>query len=221
MKKTFILAVLSALILNTHVFSQSQGSITGTVVDKSGNIPIESADVSLLNSADSTLVKGTSSDKDGKFTFSGIPFGRYTVRANFIGYSTMNIKGVVVSSDKPEVTLDPIKLTSGTTTTEEILVETEKSAIQFDGDKKIFNVAQNPMNQTGSAIELLKNIPSVSVDADGNVSLRGNTNVKITVDGRPFGLEGQNRSALLEQIPANQIESIELVTNPSSKYKAE
>lgn len=221
MKKTFILAVLSALILNIHVFSQSVGSISGTVVDKSGNIPIESADVSLLNSGDSTLVKGISSDKDGKFTFSGIPFGKYTVRANFIGYSTMNIKGVIISQDKAAVTLDPIKLTSGTTTTEEILVETEKSAIQFDGDKKIFNVAQNPMNQTGSAIELLKNIPSVSVDADGNVSLRGNTNVKITVDGRPFGLEGQNRSALLEQIPANQIESIELVTNPSSKYEAE
>ncbi len=220
-KKLFLFLVLSAIIFNISIFSQSTGSISGTVVDKSGGAPIESADVTLLNTGDSSVIKGTATDKEGKFTFTGIPFGKYTVRANFVGYSTMNVKGVVVSSDKPSVTLDPIKITAGTTTTEEILVETEKSAIQFDGDKKIFNVGQNPMSQSGSLVELLKNIPSVSVDADGNVSLRGNSNVKITVDGRPFGLEGQNRSALLEQIPANQIESIELITNPSSKYEAE
>jgi outer membrane receptor protein involved in Fe transport len=220
-KKIFFALALLALIFNFDSFSQGNGSISGIVVDKSGGVPIESADVSLLNSGDSSVVKGTTTDKEGKFTFTGIPFGKYTVRANFVGYSTMNVKGVVVSQDKPTVTLDPIKITAGTTTTEEILVETEKSAIQFDGDKKIFNVGQNPMSQSGSLVELLKNIPSVSVDADGNVSLRGNSNVKITVDGRPFGLEGQNRAALLEQIPANQIESIELVTNPSSKYEAE
>jgi outer membrane receptor protein involved in Fe transport len=220
-KKIALVLVLSALFVNINIFSQNTGSISGTVVDKSGGLPIESADVSLLNAGDSTVIKGTAADKEGKFTFTGIPYGKYTVRANFVGYSIMNFKGVTVSSDKPNVTLDPIKLTAGTTTTEEILVETEKSAIEFDGDKKVFNMSQNPMNQTGSAIELLKNIPSVSVDADGNVSLRGNTNVKITVDGRPFGMDGQNRSALLEQIPANQIESVELVTNPSSKYEAE
>jgi outer membrane receptor protein involved in Fe transport len=220
-KKIALVLVLSALFVNINIFSQNTGSISGTVVDKSGGLPIESADVSLLNAGDSTVIKGTAADKEGKFTITGIPYGKYTVRANFVGYSIMNVKGVTVSSDKPNVTLDPIKLTAGTTTTEEILVETEKSAIEFDGDKKVFNMSQNPMNQTGSAIELLKNIPSVSVDADGNVSLRGNTNVKITVDGRPFGMDGQNRSALLEQIPANQIESVELVTNPSSKYEAE
>lgn len=220
-KKFFIIAVLSLFIFTYYSAAQNSGTITGIVVDKNGNTPIESADVTLFKSGDSTVVKGTATDKEGKFSFTDIPFGKYTVRANFVGYSTMNVKGIVLSADKSSHTLEPVKLSSGTATTEEIVVETEKSAITFDGDKKVFNVGQNPMSQSGSLADLLKNIPSVSVDADGNVSLRGNTNVKITVDGRPFGLDGQNRSTLLEQIPANQIESIELVTNPSSKYEAE
>jgi outer membrane receptor protein involved in Fe transport len=219
------ISILSVLFLFIFTFSTAAqtttGTISGTVVDKSGGQPIESADVTLLQASDSTVVKGTTTDKDGKFSFTDIPFGKYSVRSNFVGYSTVNAKGIVLSAENNQVTLDPLKLNSGSTTTEEILVETQKSFVQFDGDKKVFNVSQNPMNQSGSLIELLKNIPSVSVDADGNVSLRGNTNVKITVDGRPFGLDGQNRSQLLEQIPANQIESVELVTNPSSKYEAE
>lgn len=221
MKKILILVLFVSVFVHSNFAQNQTGSISGTVVDKTGNLPLESADVTLLKAGDSSVVKGTSTDNTGKFTFTDISYGKYTVRANLVGYSIMNVKGVTISADKPAVTLDPIKLTSGTTTTEEILVETEKSPIQITGDKKIFNVSQNPMSQSGSLMELLKNIPSVSVDADGNVSLRGNTNVKITVDGRPFGMEGQNRSTLLEQIPANQIESIELVTNPSSKYEAE
>lgn len=220
-KKFFISLVLSLSIFTYYSAAQNSGSINGIVVDKNGNVPIESADVTLFKAGDSTVVKGTATDKEGKFSFTDIPFGKYTVRANFVGFSTMNVKGIVLSAEKSSHTLEPVKLSSGTATTEEIVVETEKSAITFDGDKKVFNVGQNPMSQSGSLADLLKNIPSVSVDADGNVSLRGNTNVKITVDGRPFGLDGQNRSTLLEQIPANQIESIELVTNPSSKYEAE
>lgn len=221
MKKSQVFALVLILFFFSSTLLSQTGSITGTVIDKQANIPLEAADVTLLKSGDSSVVKGIATDKDGKFSFTDIPFGSYTVRANLVGYSIMNVKGIIINSDKPIMTLEPIKLNPGTTTTEEILVETEKSAITFDGDKKVFNVGQNPMSQTGSAIELLKNIPSVSVDADGNVSLRGNSNVKITVDGRPFGMDGQNRGALLEQIPANQIESIELVTNPSSKYEAE
>jgi uncharacterized surface anchored protein len=91
-KKIFFALALLALIFNFDSFSQGNGSISGIVVDKSGGVPIESADVSLLNSGDSSVVKGTTTDKEGKFTFTGIPFGKYTVRANFVGYSTMMLK---------------------------------------------------------------------------------------------------------------------------------
>lgn len=220
--KYFLFSVLIIFTFTVQIFTQNTtGTISGSVVDKSSGTPIESADVTLLNAADSTVFKGTATDKEGKFIFKDIPFGKYSLRSNLVGYSTVSVKGINLTSSNSSIILDPVKLSSGSVTTEEILVETEKSAIQFEGDKKVFNVSQNPMNSSGSLIELLKNIPSVSVDADGNVSLRGNTKVKITVDGRPFGLDGQNRSQLLEQIPANQVESVELVTNPSSKYEAE
>ena len=220
--KSFVFQALVFLFLNGSIFSQNPaGKISGIVIDKSTQAPIESADVTLLNAKDSSIIKGTATDKEGKFEFSDIPLGSYIVKANFVGYNFVNVKGIVLTENKPSVALEPTKLSVGTATTEEILVETEKSSIQFEGEKKVFNVSQNPMSQSGSLADLLKNIPSVSLDADGNVSLRGNSNVKITVDGRPFGLDGQNRSQLLEQIPANSIESIELITNPSSKYEAE
>lgn len=220
--KIFILLVLSNFIFSDQILTQnSTGTISGVVIDKNSRIPIESADVTLLNASDSSVFLGTTTDNNGKYLFKEIPLGIYSLRSNFIGYSTVNIKGIILNISNSNIILDPVKLSSGSVTTEEILVETEKSAIQFEGDKKVFNVSQNQLNQSGSLIELLKNIPSVSVDSDGNISLRGNSNVKITVDGRPFGLDGQNRSQLLEQLPANQIESVELVTNPSSKYEAE
>ncbi len=217
--RNFIL-FLALLLQSIAVFSQT-GKISGTVVDKTTQASIESADVTLLSGKDSVLIKGTSTDKDGKFEFTDVPYGQYVVKANLIGYSFANVRGITLSADKPDAVLDPIKLAAGTTTTEEILVESEKSAIQFEADKKVFNVGQNPINQSGSLVDVLKNIPSVSVDAEGNVSLRGNTDVKILVDGRPFGMEGQNRATLLEQIPANLIDNVEVITNPSSKYEAE
>jgi len=220
--KIFIKFAILFLFSVSSILSQtSTGRISGTIVDKSTQMPIEAADVTLLNAKDSSIVKGIATDNQGRFEFSDVPFGQYVVRANVVGYNFTNVRGIILNSDKPAAILDPIKLSAGTTTTEEILVESEKSAIQFEGDKKIFNVSQNPINQSGSLIDVLKNIPSVSVDADGNVSLRGNSNVKILVDGRPFGMEGQNRSTLLEQIPANLIDNVELITNPSSKYEAE
>jgi iron complex outermembrane receptor protein len=117
-------------------------------------------------------------------------------------------------------TLD-LKLKSGTTTTEEIVVESEKSDIELKPDRRVFNVEKNLNVTGGSAIDVLKNIPSVSVDVDGNVTLRGNSNVKIIIDGKPFGINSNNMNTMLEQIPANQISSIELITNPGAKFDAE
>lgn len=215
------LLVLAMLFFSVSIFSQNPGKISGTVIDKTSKSPIEGADVTLHSIKDSAHVKGTNSDKDGKFIFSEISPGEYFVKANIVGYSFAVVKGIKLDAGNSAIELEPIKLAQGTATTEEILVESEKSEIQFQADKKIFNVSQNPMSQSGSLADLLKNIPSVSLDADGNISLRGNTNVKILVDGKPFGMEGQNRSNLIEQIPASGVESIELITNPSSKYEAE
>ncbi|MEO8512014.1 MAG: TonB-dependent receptor [Ignavibacteria bacterium] len=208
-------------IASTLQAQDKTGSITGSVIDKQSGAPIEGADVTVNRVKDSTLVKGTATDASGKFTISDVPFGRYYIKANLVGYNFSMVSGVTINPENLNAVIEPIKLSTGSTTTEEIVVESEKSLIEFKPDKKVFNVSKNLTSQGGMLIDLLKEIPSITVDQDGNVSLRGGEGVKIMIDGRPFGLDGQNRTIILEQTPASDVESVELITNPSAKYEAE
>jgi outer membrane receptor protein involved in Fe transport len=230
MKNIIILAVL--LILQWFLINETNaqnrnkgngtGSVTGIVLEKSGNSPLEGASVTLRKTTgDSSIVKGTQTDESGKFALDAVPFGRYRLNVRLVGYSSTSISGVVVNGDNPSLTLDTIKLKEGGTTTEEIEVTAERGPLQIMPDKKVFNVTSDIVNQSGSVTDVLRNIPSVTVDVDGNVSLRGSGNVKMLIDGKPSGLDGQNRAQILEQIPANAVESVELYTNPSAKFEAE
>ncbi|MBS1493893.1 MAG: TonB-dependent receptor [Bacteroidetes bacterium] len=223
MRKILQLLVILSLFFAVYTPSQAQsdnGKISGKVTDKDNNNAIQSATVKLLNSKDSSLVKGTETDANGEFTIANVPYGKYSVLVELTGYSKSYARGITIDGSNTSQTLD-LKLKSGTTTTEEIVVESEKSDIELKPDRRVFNVEKN-MNVTGgSAVDVLKNIPSVSVDVDGNVTLRGNSNVKIIIDGKPFGMNGSNQNTMLEQIPANQISSVELITNPGAKFDAE
>lgn len=224
MRKIFqLLAVLSVFLTANGLHAQNDknsGKISGKVTEKDNASPIQSASVKLLNAADSTIVTGAETDADGNFSFDKVVYGKYSVLVELTGYSKSYVRGITLDAGNPTASLD-VKLKSGTTTTDEIVVESEKSDIEFKPDRRVFNVEKN-MNVTGgSAIDVLKNIPSVSVDVDGNVTLRGNSNVRIIIDGKPFGLNGANQNTMLEQIPANQISSIELITNPGAKFDAE
>src|SRR5689334_3106339 len=121
MKIKTVLA-LFALIFTCSAFSQAAGKISGSVIDKSTKLPIESADVTLLTAKDSAVVKGIATDKEGKFSFSDIPFGQYSVRVSFVGYNVVSVKGITLTQEKPESKLETVGLSSGSTTTEEILV---------------------------------------------------------------------------------------------------
>lgn len=230
MKKTIILFGL--LVLQIFYFSGLQaqnrnrgagtGSVSGIVLDKGSNSPIEGAAVTLRRMSDSTtIVKGTQTDALGKYTLDAVPYGRYRLNISLVGYSSTSHTGVVVNSDNSDVTIDTVRLKEGGTTTEEIEVTAERGPLQIMPDKKIFNVTHDIVNQSGSATDVLRNIPSVTVDVDGNVSLRGSASVKMLIDGKPSGLDGQNRAQILDQLPANSIESVELYTNPSAKFEAE
>ena len=226
MKYRLLIIILSAIFLlpwtSGPSYSQDKtGTVSGSIIDKSTGAAVEGADVTLSRVKDSTLVKGISTDAAGKFTLSDVPFGRYYLKASLVGYNSLVVSGVTVNPNSTVVTLDPIQLTTGGTSTEEIVVESEKSQIEFRPDKKVFNVGKNITNQGSTVVDLLKEIPSVTVDQDNNISLRGSEGVKILIDGRPSGLEGTNRGDMLAQISATQVESIELITNPSAKYEAE
>lgn len=223
MRKILQLLSIFSLVLTFYIPSQAQnntGKIWGKVTDKETNAPIQSASVKLLSAKDSSIVTGTETDANGDFILDKIAYGKYSVLIELTGYSSSYARGISLNGDNGSINLD-IKLKSGTTTTEEIVVESENSNIELKSDRRVFNVEKNLNVTGGSAIDVLKNIPSVSVDVDGNVTLRGNSNVKIIIDGKPFGINGANMNTMLEQIPANQVSSIELITNPGAKFDAE
>ncbi len=227
MKKfTQLLLTVSLILTSTTLtaqgrqFPEGNGEISGTILDYKDDSPLEGASVQLFKEKDNTLAKGTQTDSKGNFSIE-VPYGRYKLEATFVGYSVVTVSGITVTPRKQEVSLDVIKLKQGTATTEEIEVTGERSFLQLEADKKVFNVGQDLLNLGGNATDILRNIPSVQVDVDGNVSLRGSSDVKIYIDGKPSGINADNMAQVLEQIPASSIESVELITNPSAKYEAE
>jgi outer membrane receptor protein involved in Fe transport len=232
MKNRILVLIVFMFAVSTFTFSQDKpkrnsegsdkkGKITGVVIDSSSNTPVESASVQLFSIKDSSLVTGAATNKNGEFTLEP-RFGRFKLKVSFIGYNNTVINNIRINTETPEVNIGTIKLSAGNEmTTKEIEVEAEALAFENQLDKKVFNVEKTLVSESGSAVDVLKNVPSVTVDADGNVSLRGSSNLKILINGRPSAMLGNDPSAVLEQIPSKMIESIEIMTNPSSKYDPE
>ncbi|MGB0864739.1 MAG: TonB-dependent receptor domain-containing protein [Saprospiraceae bacterium] len=198
----------------------ANGIITGKIVDAITNVPLEYATISIYSSKDSTLISGTITDNTGTFQVA-IAFGNYYAKLEYIGYEPTFYNNIEVSKKATLQNLGNIKLNQSAEKLVEVEVRAEVSNMQIMLDKKVFNVGQDLANTGGTAENILDNVPSVTVDIEGNVSLRGNQNVRILVDGRPSGLIGVNGSTGLRNIPANMIERVEVITNPSSKYEAE
>ncbi|MCX6165758.1 MAG: outer membrane beta-barrel family protein, partial [Ignavibacteriae bacterium] len=226
MKKINISVLFLCLIFSmfsVSVFAQDKTSgtvIKGLVVDKATGTSLESATIQVFKSEDSSLYNGASSDKSGNFVINDIPEGLYTVRVSYIGYATAVAKNVKASKDKKEINFGTIKLEVNSETTQEINVEGEAPIMTMEGGKKIYDAKKDLTAQNGNVLDMLKNVPSVTVDNDGNVSLRGSSNVKVLIDGKPSALLS-NGTQVLQNIPANTIDKVEIITNPSAKYEAE
>ncbi|MCD6374246.1 MAG: carboxypeptidase regulatory-like domain-containing protein [Caldisericaceae bacterium] len=192
-----------------------KGIIQGIVYDDEAKAPIEYANIILYRKRDSSQVTGTITDKDGYFKLENVPAGRYFLDVDFIGYSKKRIDPVIVSPRSPEVMVGEIFLEPVTLQSDAVEVEAERVPITYQIDKKVINVSEQATAQSGSAVDVLQNVPSVDVDIDGNVKLRGSGNFQVLIDNRPTILEA---SEILQQIPATSIENIEIITNPSAKY---
>lgn len=222
--------LLSAVIVISTLqisFSQGRpqmdgfsGEITGKLVDNASGKPMEYGNISVYSMKDSSIAGGSISDAKGYFIVDKLKPGPYKIKIDFIGYSRF-VTTAKVNPQTPSVNIGTIKLKPASTQLNEVVVSSEKPLVEFSLDKKVINVDKNIVTAGGSATDILRNTPSVSVDMDGNVSLRGSTNLTILVDGRPSMLSGSDKAAILEQIPANTIETIELITNPSAKYDPE
>lgn len=197
---------------------QGSATVSGTVTDSLTGQTLEAATIALLTRrGNNTPIAGNLSDEKGRFTIENVPAGTYRVRIEYIGFHSKFLDSITVTEGK-ELNLGTIKISSGTITTEQIDVNAKRDVFQNSIDRKIFNVSESALNEGGTATDVLKNVPTVSVDIDGNVTMRGSGNIRILIDGRPSQLGGKNA---LESIPASSIERVEIISNPSAKFDPE
>ncbi|NDP19535.1 MAG: TonB-dependent receptor [Paludibacter sp.] len=192
--------------------------INGKIIDADTKSPIEFANVALIKTGTQTPAAGVTTDANGAFSLPDVPTGKYILRLSFIGYNTIDY---VLNVNEKALNLGIFKLIEDSKKLTEVEVLGQGSQMRFDIDKKVFSVDQNIAAAGGSASDVLKNIPSVKVDNEGNVSLRKDGNVEVWVNGKPSGLTADNRAQVLQQMPAESIESIEVMTNPSAKFNPE
>ena len=197
----------------------AKGNITGTVSNKGTGEPMDFVTVQIFDAASGTPLQiSASTDENGHFTLKGVPDGNYVVKVINVGSVNQERNVGVKGSD---IDLGNIRLADDAKLLKEVVVEGIRSQMRFELDRKVFQVDANIASAGQSASELLESIPSVEVDQDGEVSLRGNSSVTVWINGKDSGLTADNRAQILEQIPGESIEKIEVITNPSAKYSPE
>lgn len=195
--------------------AQNQGTISGKVIDSKTRETIPYATITLKENGN--IVTGGITDDNGLFNIKNIALKTYTVDIQFIGYATKTLTAALSDSEK-SIALGTIAIAEDATQLDAVEVVKETSTFEQKLDRKVITVGRDLTTAGGTAAEIMNNIPSVNVDQDGNISLRGNQNVRILVDGRPTNIDP---AQLLKQIPSTSIKKIELITNPSAKYNPE
>ncbi|HYG02769.1 MAG TPA: TonB-dependent receptor [Chryseosolibacter sp.] len=192
--------------------------ISGTVVDSLTQQPVEFANVALMKAGTTTPIDGTVCDADGKFTLKVMP-GDYQLSISFIGFETYTIN--IHAKEKNDVNLGNIVISPTQHVLDEITIEGQKAVIEERVDRTVYNAENDQTAKGGDATDVLKRAPMLSVDLDGNVSLRGNQNIMVLINNKPSSIMAGNVADALKQIPADQIKSVEVITSPSAKYDAE
>ncbi|MFN5911214.1 MAG: carboxypeptidase regulatory-like domain-containing protein, partial [Bacteroidota bacterium] len=216
--------VLLTLLLNVFSsFAQKSqsgdGILSGRVVDSDSEKPIDYVAFRLFSKKDSSVIAGVYSDPEGRFTLENLPYGNFYAKLTFTGYQPLQINEIRITQNIKSVNLGILRLEPDRTLNlEEVKVVGELEVLKTGIDKKIYNVGEDLSVKGGTANDVLNNIPSVEVDQDGRIMLRGDGTVTVLIDGRPSSLSGGNGKTLLDALPAGSIERVEVVTNPSAKY---
>lgn len=220
--KIFGVMYIAAFLLGGFVATAADaetekgGVIRGVVLDARSNQPIEYATIAVYESAQKQVVTGTVTNIAGEFRITGLQNGNFYVEVSFLGYQSNKIENLEVTDNKRMLNLGQVKLSPAAENLNEVQVVGERKSFEYRIDKKVVNVGKQSTSASMTAIEVLENVPSVKVDIEGNVSLRGSTGFTVLIDGKPSILEG---SDALRQIPASSIDNIEIITNPSAKYQ--
>lgn len=212
--------ILTFFMLASAVVAFAQGTLKGRVIDKQTNEALPYVNIRVTQAGTGKMVKGAITDTRGTFNVNGLADGNYVLTVSFVGYKNLT-RNFSISAKNRAVAYNALYISEDHQTLQEVTVTGQRSQMKLEVDRKSFSVDQVLAAAGGSASDLLENIPSVEVTTDGEISLRGNTSVEVWINGKASGLTSDNRAEILQQIPAESIEKIEVIDNPSAKYSPE
>ena len=215
-----VFTFLAALLTTASVFGQGNAKISGSVVDSLSQKPVEFANVALVLAGSETPIDGTICDEKGEFVLSKVAVGNYELLISFIGFET-EVVPVSVDDKKDNINIGRVIISPTPQVLEAVTVEGQKALIEERVDRMVYNAENDLTTRGGDATDVLKRVPMLSVDLDGNVSLRGNQNILVLINNKPSSIVASSVSDALKQIPADEIKSVEVITSPSAKYDAE
>ncbi|MEN2399198.1 outer membrane beta-barrel protein [Flavobacterium sp. MC2016-06] len=218
MRRSILLFVLFLSVISTA--QTGKGTLSGKVLDSEAKVPIEMAIVSIFKDGETKPFNGLTTDHNGSFSFSGLADGSYRITIDFISYKVVNRQNIIISSVTDKVNLGEILLLPAANELSEVTVTSKAATVQNKIDKMVYNPVNDLSSQGGVATDVLKNVPLVSIDIDGNVELQGNSNIRFLINGKPSSIFGASVSDALQSIPASQIKNIEVITSPGAKYDA-
>ncbi|GAB3642013.1 TonB-dependent receptor [Spirosoma arcticum] len=220
MKFLLVVIILISAFRAAAQIPAGPGTIVGTLADSTTTKAVPFATVS-LQTTDGQLITGVTTDDKGAFRLSSIAVGAYKLTLSFVGYRTRIIGNVVITAEKPLIELSTIKLSADNKTLGEVNVVGQKALVEDKGDRLVYNAEKDISNAGGTAVDVLRKVPMLTVDLDGNVQMRGNGNLKVLVNGKPSSIMARNLAQALKQMPASIIKSVEVITSPGAKYDAE
>ncbi|MBN1302633.1 MAG: TonB-dependent receptor [Melioribacteraceae bacterium] len=220
MKSKWLILFLFFIVANQFITAggKDRTSLTGKVYDEKSSQPLEYANIVIFSKKDSSQITGTVADEKGVFRVEQIPKGEYYAKASFIGYESKIVENIIVGQTGITLDLGDILLAPDSFNFNDVVISAERAPVSYEIDKKVISVEKQLTAAGGTAVDVLENVPSITVDIEGNVSLRGSGNFQVLIDGRPTILDA---SEILQQTPASSIKNIEIITNPSAKYDPE
>ena len=204
----------------TEATAKGNSKISGTIIDSTAAKGVEFASIALFNVATNAAIDGTTADENGKFSITKVAPGNYKLLISFIGFKDKAVNSIQVVKGQ-DIDLGSVKLSANTKTLDEVTITGEKSMVEEKVDRLVYNAEKDITAKGGDAADILRKVPLLSVDLDGNLSLRGSSNIRVLINNKPSTIIASNVADALKQIPADMIKSVEVITSPSAKYDAE